>query len=229
MLVVEDDLVMRKVLRVALSSHGYEVVEAATGAQALAQMRSRCPDAMLLDLGLPDMDGVEVARLARAEYEFPIIVLSARNEEQQLVLALDSGASDYMTKPFREGELMARLRAALRPISDKLSRRELRVGDLRMLLIERCVFVAERDVPLTTKEFELLLVLAREAGRVVKHERLLSEVWGPTAVRDTQYLRVFIRQIRSKLEDEPSRPRRIVTALGIGYRLVPCDADVATS
>ena len=175
-LVVEDDMAMVKVLSVALRANGYDVAEAGTGQQALQKTETRTPDAMILDLGLPDMDGVEVATLVRETHELPIIVLSARNEEYQQIRALDAGANDYVTKLFREGELMARLRAALRRPVPLLERRELVLGALRIDALERRVYLGPREVELTRTQFKLLHVLARASGRVVTHQQLLREV-----------------------------------------------------
>lgn len=219
-LIVEDEAVMRRVLLLALDAHGYSVVEAVTGEQALTRVHDQPPDAVILDLGLPDMDGVAVARAVRDAHDLPIIVLSARNEEQEQIRALDAGVNDYVTKPFREGELMARVRAALRHGARLSARQEMVVGDIRIDAVERRVFLRDTEVELTPTEFKLLHLLAREAGRVVTHDKLLREVWGPAHVEDLQYLRVFMKQLRKKLEAESARPKRITTAPGIGYRLV---------
>jgi two-component system KDP operon response regulator KdpE len=218
-LLVEDDRDMRNVLRIALRGRGYDVVEAATGSQAMAKFREATPNVMILDLGLPDVDGVDVALNVRREHDLPIIVLSARGEEEQQIRALDAGANDYVTKPFREGELMARVRAALRYGPTGREYRELEVGDVRMDAVERRVFVKQVEVELTPTEFKLLHLLLREGGRVVTHRQLLCEVWGPSCSNEVQYLRVFMRQLRAKIEDNASRPKRIVTALGVGYRV----------
>jgi two-component system KDP operon response regulator KdpE len=218
-LLVEDDRNMRNILRLALQGRGYDVVEAATGSQALARFREALPNVMILDLGLPDVDGVDVARKVRSQHDLPIIVLSARNEEEQQIRALDAGANDFVTKPFREGELMARVRAALRYGSTAREHRELEVGDIRMDTVGRRVFVKQVEVELTPTEFKLLHLLVREGGRIVTHRQLLSELWGSSRSTEVQSLRVFMRQLRSKIEDNASRPKRIVTALGVGYRL----------
>jgi len=217
-LVVEDEDLMRRVLHVALRNQGYDVVEAATGAQALQRVRSRMPDAIILDLGLPDMDGVQVASHIREEHDVPIIVLSARGEEQHQIRALDAGANDYVTKPFREGELMARIRATLRIANQTPDRNTLRVGDLRMDVMQRRVFVRGVEVTLTPTEFKLLHLLASEAGRVLSHGHLLREVWGPSHIEELQYLRVYIKQLRQKIEEDPAQPQRLLTTPGVGYR-----------
>jgi two-component system KDP operon response regulator KdpE len=220
-LLVEDELVMRRVLQVALRSQGYAVAEAETGAQAIARVEAEPPDVVLLDLGLPDMDGVAVAGSIRLDHELPIIVLSARSDEQQQIRALDAGANDYVTKPFREGELMARVRAALRRESRRAERRDLVIGDLRVEPLARRVFLGDEEVALTPTEFKLLYLLAQERGRVVTHRQLLQDVWGPAHADEVQYLRVYMKQLRHKLEEDPARPKRLVTALGVGYRLIP--------
>ena len=218
-LLVEDDRDMRNVLQVALHGRGYEVVEAANGTQALAKFREAPPNLMILDLGLPDIDGVDVALNVRQRYELPIIVLSARGEEDQQVRALDAGANDYVTKPFREGELMARVRAALRYGPRAREYGELEVGDVRMDTVGRRVYVKDVEVQLTPTEFKLLHLLLCEGGRVVTHRQLLCGVWGASCSNEVQYLRVYMRQLRTKIEDNAARPRRIVTVLGVGYRL----------
>lgn len=218
-LIVEDERPMRRVLSVALRSQGYAVLEADTAGAALRSLCEHSPDVMILDLGLPDMDGVELASRVRQERQIPIIVLSARGEEQQQIRALDAGADDYVIKPFRQGELMARLRAALRRHNPPPERREISVGALRVDLEQRRTFVGEREVSLTPTEFKFLELLARQPGCVVTHEHLLREIWGQGHVEDVQYLRVYVKQLRRKIEDDPARPRRIVTALGVGYRL----------
>ncbi len=224
LLVVEDDTQMRNVVAHTLRSYGYDVKEAATGSDALSQIQSRTPDAMILDLGLPDIDGFVVTARVRQIYDFPIIVLSARDEEQQQVRALDSGANDYVTKPFREGELMARIRAALRRPVPALERREINIGDLRIDCTQRRLFVRGVEVPLTRTEFELLEVLARNADRVVTHRQLLRAVWGAEHSEEVHYLRVYVKLLRTKIERNPARPTRIVTTLGVGYRLVTVEA-----
>lgn len=218
-LVVEDDAPMRSVIALALRSHGYDVKEAASGADALDQVAARTPDAMILDIGLPDMDGFVVTSYVRRNHEFPIIVLSARGEEQHQIRALDTRANDYVTKPFREGELMARVRVALRRPVALLERRDLVVGDLRIEGVERRVFVADREIALSRTEFDLLDVLARNADRVMTHRQLLNAVWGAEHADEVHYLRVYIRALRAKVERDPSRPKRLLTALGVGYRL----------
>jgi two-component system KDP operon response regulator KdpE len=222
-LVVEDDAPMRNVIVLALRSHGYDVKEAATGADALSQVAARTPDAMILDIGLPDMDGFVVTSYVRRNHEFPIIVLSARGEEQHQIRALDTGANDYVTKPFREGELMARIRVALRRPVALLERRDLVVGDIRIEAVQRRVFLGDSEITLTRTEFDLLDVLARNADRVMTHRQLLQAVWVAERADEVHYLRVYIRALRAKIERDPSRPNRLLTALGVGYRLATRD------
>jgi two-component system KDP operon response regulator KdpE len=223
-LVVEDDAVMLGVLSVALKSHGYDVRAAASGGEALSEIRRKLPDAMILDLGLPDMDGFEVAARVRDRSELPIIVLSARGEEYSQIRALDEGANDYVTKPFREGELMARVRVALRRPVDRAARTQLVVGDVRIDELQQRVFVEEVEVEVTPTEFKLLQLLARHQDQVVTHQQLLREIWGAARVSEMQYLRVYVKQLRQKIEKDPSHPQRIRTALGVGYRLaVPAE------
>jgi two-component system KDP operon response regulator KdpE len=217
---VDDDSEMRGVIALALNAYGYDVSQAANGADALAEVRTRTPDAVILDIGLPDIDGFVVTTCIRREYELPIIVLSARAEEQHQVRALDSGANDYVVKPFREGELMARVRAALRRPIPLVERRDLTIGDLRLESLQRQVYLRGVEVRLTKTEYALLHVLARNVDRVVTHGQLLLAVWGPERVNEVQYLRVFIRALRDKLEADPAQPNRIMTVLGVGYRLV---------
>jgi two-component system KDP operon response regulator KdpE len=223
LLIVEDDAQMRGVLMLALRSHGYDVAAAETGRQALRAISARTPDAMILDLGLPDIDGIEVTTSVRREHQLPIIVLSARGEEEHQIRALDEGADDYVTKPFREGELMARIRAALRRRSAPREPDLITLGDLHVDALQQRVFVAGAEISLTPNEFKLLHLLARNADRVVTHKQMLREVWGPMRTDEIQYLRVYMKQLRQKLETGPARPRRIVTALGVGYRLIAGD------
>ncbi|HYQ14436.1 MAG TPA: response regulator [Polyangiaceae bacterium] len=219
-LLVEDDRDLRGVLRLALQGRGYDVLEAASGNQALARFREASPQLMIVDLGLPDIDGVDVTWRVRREHELPIIVLSARTEEAQQIRAFDAGANDYVTKPFREGELMARVRSALRYAPNARAQRELRVGAVRLDTLDRKVFVEDVEVEMTPTEFKLLHVLACDAGRVVTHRRLLGEVWG-AGCREVQYLRVYMRQLRNKIEADSARPKRLLTVLGVGYRFGP--------
>jgi len=183
-------------------------------------VHTRTPDAVILDIGLPDIDGFAVTARIRQGYELPILVLSASSEELQQIRAFDSGANDYVVKPFREGELMARVRAALRRPVPLVERRDLNVGDLRLESTQRRVYLHGAELKLTNTEYDLLHVLARNADRVVTHGQLLLAVWGPERLNAVQYLRVFVRALRDKLEEDPTQPRRITTVLGVGYRLV---------
>jgi two-component system, OmpR family, KDP operon response regulator KdpE len=220
-LVVEDEPQMRRFLRATLPGHGYRLVEAETGAQALVDAQTRAPDLILLDLGLPDLDGVEVTRRLREWSAIPIIVLSARGQEGDKIQALDAGADDYLTKPFGTGELLARMRVALRhnARTDEGGQSSFRTGDLKVDLAARRVFVGEREVHLTRNEYNLLAVLVKHAGKVLTHRQLLKEVWGPGSVDQHHYLRVYMGQLRHKLEEDAARPRYLVTETGVGYRL----------
>jgi len=221
-LVVEDEPQMRRFLKAALESHDYRPVEATTAREGRALASSHNPDVILLDLGLPDGDGIDVARDIRGWSRAPIIVLSARGREQDKVAALDAGADDYLTKPFGVGELMARLRVALRHAAqpaDGLPAPVIEIGDLRMDLERRQVSVGGAEVHLTPTQYKLLSTLARHAGKVLTHRRLLQEVWGPNVSEHTHYLRVYMTQLRHKLEADPARPRYLLTEPGVGYRL----------
>ena len=218
-LVVDDEPPIRRFLRVALEAQGYRVVEAATAQEAIAQAATRAPDLVLLDLGLPDLDGFEVVRRLREWSAMPVVVLSARGREDDKIRALDAGADDYVTKPFATGELLARMRAALR----RRARGDddaavVECGELRIDLGRRQVTVAGAEVRLTPIEYRLLVALARHAGRVLTHEHLLREVWGPGYTTQHHYLRVYMAQLRHKIEREPSRPRWLLTEPGVGYR-----------
>lgn len=222
-LVVEDDPALRTALLRALGDRGYATSSAPTGMAGLASVVDGHPDLVVLDLGLPDIDGFAVTAGIRRAHETPIIVLSARGEEQHQIRALDDGANDYVTKPFREGELMARIRAVLRRPIALSDRREIRCGDVHIDVGERRVFVRDAEVTLTMTEFKLLHLLAQADGCVVTHQQMLKAVWGPAYVHEVQYLRVYVRMLRQKLEEDPGQPRRLLTALGVGYRLVAAD------
>jgi two-component system KDP operon response regulator KdpE len=220
-LVVDDEPQVRRFLRLSLTAHGYRVLEAETGAAALVLAPAHVPDVVLLDLGLPDLDGVEVARRLRGWSAVPILVLSARGEELQKVSALDAGADDYLTKPFGFAELLARLRAALRRASRPGPGPEshFECGPLQMDLESRSVRLDGAEVHLTSIEYKLLATLVQHAGRVVTHRQLLESVWGPHGSRQTHYLRVYMTHLRHKLEPDPMRPRLFETEIGVGYRL----------
>jgi two-component system KDP operon response regulator KdpE len=220
-LVVDDEPPIRRLLRNTLAVQDYRVVEAATGKEALDAARREKPDLVVLDLGLPDSDGLDIIRELRARSPIPIVVLSSRGDEKGKVAALDLGADDYVTKPFGIEELMARIRTALRHrLQEQGSRPIFRSGDLGVDLVHRRVSVGEREVKLSPKEYDILQQLVIHAGKVLTHRHLLQEVWGGAESGDVQYLRVFIRQLRQKLEADPERPRHIVTEPGVGYRLM---------
>lgn len=220
-LLIEDEPQMRRFLRAALESHDYRLVEATTSREGLAQATSRNPDVILLDLGLPDGDGIDLARRIREWSVTPIVVISARGKEQDKVAALDAGADDYLTKPFGTDELLARLRVALRHAARVAAPAEpvFSVGELRVDLAARRVFVGSSEVHLTPTEYKLLTVLVRNAGKVVTQRQILKEVWGPNAVEHTHYLRVYMAQLRHKIEQDPTRPHHLQTEVGVGYRL----------
>ena len=218
-LVVDDEPQIHRFLSVALTAAGYEVATAETGAEALRQAATAAPDLIVLDLGLPDRDGKDVLREIRQFSQVPVIILSARDREQEKIEALDLGADDYVEKPFGIGELTARLRAALRHKATK-SEPALRIeiDGVVMDFDRRLVTRDGAPIKLTPKEYDLLAILFRNAGRVVTHRQILSAVWGPTHIEDTQYLRVFIGQLRAKIERDPTSPRIVKTEPGVGYR-----------
>lgn len=225
-LLIEDELPMRRLLRAAFSNGPYELIEAASARDGLAQAASRNPDLVLLDLGLPDGDGIEVTRRLREWSTRPIIVLSARGQERDKVSALDAGADDYLTKPFSVPELMARMRVALRHATRTGGVPEEPVfacGDLVIDRGRRRVTMRGEEVHLTPTEYRLLLTLARYAGRVLTHRQLLREVWGPGRVGQDHYLRVYMAQLRAKLERDPARPEYFRTEPGVGYRMREAD------
>ena len=219
-LIVEDDPGIRNVLRVLLAAANYRVVEAESAARGEIEARSHKPDVLIVDLGLPDRDGLDVIRSVRGWSAVPIIVLSARTNEEQKIAALDVGADDYVTKPFGAAELLARVRAALRrTVTGALPTTQIHLGKLVIDLARRELRGAAPQVHLTPLEYRVLENLAREPGTIVKQERLIREVWGPAQLGDTRGLRVCIRNLRAKLEPDPARPRYIITEAGLGYRL----------
>lgn len=221
-LAIEDEAQVARFLRASLTSHGFRLVEATTGVQGLAEAAARVPDLILLDLGLPDLDGVEVARRLREWTAVPILVLSARGQERDKIEALDAGADDYLTKPFGIGELLARIRVALRHAEragGTAQAAEFSLGQMRVDFAARRVFFRGAEVHLTPIEYRLLGVLVRNVGKVVTQRQLLKEVWGPGSVSQNHYLRVYMANLRGKLEEEPARPRYFVTEAGVGYRL----------
>ena len=223
-LVIEDEKPIQRFLRASLLSEGYRVVEAETGQQGLTMALAQPPDLVILDLGLPDMDGLRIIEELRSWSQIPIIILSARDQEKDKVTALDRGADDYLSKPFGVGELLARLRVALRHqarLSDQPASDASRfsVGDLLVDLEVRHVFVRGQEVRLTPIEYRLLITFIQHAGKVLTHRFLLKEVWGPGHVEETHYLRVSTAALRRKLETDPARPRYLLTEQGVGYRL----------
>ena len=221
-LVVDDEQPIRKFLRTSLTAHEHEVIEAANATDGIALAAERKPDLILLDLGLPDMDGLTVTRRLREWSNTPIVVLSARQQETDKIDALDAGADDYLTKPFGVGELLARIRVALRhtlPTGNGNGEVVFTTGDLRVDIEKRQVFVGAEDVHLTPTEYKLMLLLVQHAGKVVTQQQLLKAVWGPAYLDESQYLRVYMGQLRRKLESDPARPKYLITEPGVGYRL----------
>jgi two-component system KDP operon response regulator KdpE len=218
-LIIEDEPPIRRFLRASLNGEGYRLNEASSGAEALRVAAEQPPDLVILDLGLPDIDGQEVLRRLREWLTAPIIVLSARDQELQKIKALDSGADDYVTKPFGIGELLARIRTAIRHANQGSGDSPaFFLGDLRVDLAAHRVFRRDEEVHLTPLEFKLLVTLIRHSGKVLTHRFLLREVWGPQDSQENHYLRVFVAGLRKKLEDDSTRPRYILTEQGVGYR-----------
>jgi two-component system KDP operon response regulator KdpE len=220
-LVVDDDPQIHRFLGPALEAAGYEPVRAETGAAGLAVIANRPPEAVILDLGLPDMDGKEALQRAAAFYDGPILILSARDREMEKIESLDLGAVDYVEKPFHVGELLARVRVAMRQRLSQIGARPVvRAGDIEIDLVKRLVSRGGEPVRLSPREYDLLAKLVEAGGRVVTHRQLLAAVWGPANVEDVQYLRVFMGHLRQKLEPDPSAPRYLITESGVGYRFV---------
>jgi two-component system KDP operon response regulator KdpE len=221
-LVIDDEPQIHRFLGPALEAAGYEPLRADTGAEGLAAIARRPPDAVVLDLGLPDMDGKEALTRARAFYEGPILILSARDMEIEKIDALDQGADDYVEKPFHVGELLARLRVAMRHALNRAGAAPvIRSGDVEIDLIKRLVTRGGVQVHLSPREYDLLARLAEGGGKVMTHRQLLTAVWGPANAEDIPYLRVFVGHLRQKLEADPANPKRIVTESGVGYRFMP--------
>jgi two-component system KDP operon response regulator KdpE len=221
-LVIEDEPQIQKFLRATLSAHGYRVNEATSGKQGLVLAAQQPPELVILDLGLPDMDGLDVTRELRTWTAVPIVVLSARGQDEDKVAALDAGADDYLTKPFSVAELAARLRVALRHVArlnDGAAESVFTIGELKVDLGKRLVSVHGAIVHLTPTEYRLLTTLVRHGGKVLTHQMLLKEVWGPSDESEVQYLRVYMAQLRQKLEADPAQPRYLITEPGVGYRL----------
>jgi len=222
LVVIEDDPQIRRFLRTGLSAEPFRIFEAETGKAGLVEAATRKPDLVILDLGLPDIDGVDVVARLREWYTRPIIILSARSNEQEKIKALDAGADDYLTKPFGVGELMARIRVALRHTARQDAGNEtvFAFGDVKVDLAARRVFRAQAEVHLTPNEYRLLTTLIRHAGKVCTHRQLLAEVWGPSHVEHGHYLRIYMAQLRQKLEVDSTHPRYLRTEVGVGYRLL---------
>ncbi|MFY9261719.1 MAG: response regulator [Gallionella sp.] len=221
LVIIEDEIQIRRFLRTTLASQGYQIIEAETGKQGLGEAALRKPDLIILDLGLPDMDGVDVVKTIRHWSDVPIIILSARSQEHDKISALDAGADDYLVKPFAAGELLARIRVALRHVSVTTSTPEgiFAVDALKVDLVHRKVTVNDTEVHLTPIEYRLLTALIKHAGKVLTHQFLLKEVWGANYTERAHYLRIYMGTLRHKLEQNPARPRFLLTEVGVGYRL----------
>jgi two-component system KDP operon response regulator KdpE len=219
-MIIDDEPQMRRLLQVALSAHGYEIRGAETGREGIDQTTVFHPDLIVLDLSLPDLDGIEVIKQLREWTQTPVIILSVREQEGDKIAALDAGADDYVTKPFSMGELLARIRTALRHAAGAGDEPVLNFGGLVIDMTRRYVAVDGREVKLTPTEYELLRVLTVNAGKVLTHRQLMRTVWGPSYEQETNYLRVYIRQLRQKIELDSARPRHIITEPGVGYRLI---------
>jgi two-component system KDP operon response regulator KdpE len=226
-LVIEDEPPLQKLLRVTLAASGYQVIESATAANALIQAATIQPELVILDLGLPDMDGLEVIRQIREWSSMPIIVVTARGKEQDKVVALDAGADDYLTKPFSVAELLARVRVVLRHLATLKpgsAITQIRFGKIEIDLGKREVLRAGERLQLTPTEYRLLTTLVKNSGKVMTHAQLLKEVWGPGSTHEHHYVRVFMNQIRQKIEDDPGSPRHLLTETGVGYRFDDTDS-----
>lgn len=217
-LIIDDEVQILRLLEITLSANGYKVSEASTGKEGLTLAATRHPGLIILDLGLPDSDGIEILKKLREWYQKPIIILSVRNSEDDIVKALDNGANDYITKPFHSGELMARIRVAIRQGEGNADVPILEFGSLHIDLANHIVRKNDQIIKLTSTEFSLLALLAKNEGRVLTHQFILKEVWGMGYIEQTQYLRVFMAQLRKKVEDDPAKPKLLNTESGIGYR-----------
>lgn len=217
-LIIDDEVQIRRLLEITLSSNGYKIIEASTGQGGIMLAASQQPGLIILDLGLPDTDGLDVMNILREWYLKPIIILSVRNSEEDIITALDSGASDYLTKPFRTGELLARVRVAFRQSTGISENPVLEFGTLTIDLTNHTVRKNNELIKLTSIEFSLLALLAKNEGRVLTHKYILKDIWGMGYLEQTQYLRVFIAQLRKKIEDDPTKPKLLNTESGIGYR-----------
>lgn len=219
-LIIDDELQIRRLLEITLSSNGYKVIQSSTGKEGLVDAATHHPALIILDLSLPDIDGQDLLKKLRDWYSKSIIILSVRNSEVDIIKALDNGANDYLTKPFRAGELLARIRAALRLTDTRQDLSVLEFGTLHIDLVNFQVKKNNEHIKLTATEFSLLSLLAKNQGRVLTHQFILKEVWGYGYTEQTQYLRVFVAQLRKKIEDNPSKPTLLITESGIGYRFV---------
>lgn len=219
-LIIDDEVQIRRLLRISLEANGYRVFEAVNGQSGLAEAAQRRPEIVVLDLGLPDMDGIEVLKRLREWSNVPVIVLSVRDREDDKIAALDNGADDYLTKPFSTGELLARLRVAQRHAQPPLDTAVFQTGRLEVDLTSRTVKVKGIAIKLTATEYALLQLFVRHAGKVLTHRQILKEVWGPTYVDQTHYLRVYMTHLREKIEEHPSEPELLITESGVGYRLM---------
>jgi two-component system KDP operon response regulator KdpE len=217
-LIIDDEVQIRRLLEITLSANGYKISEASTGKEGLTLAATGQPFLIILDLGLPDADGIEILKKLREWYEKPIIVLSVRNSEEDIIRALDSGANDYLTKPFRTGELLARIRVVARQSQGPKDDPCFNFGSLSVDLANHTIRKNQELVKLTSTEFSLLALLVKNEGRVLTHQYILKEIWGFGYIDQTQYLRVFIAQLRKKIEDDPAKPKYLITESGIGYR-----------
>jgi two-component system KDP operon response regulator KdpE len=222
-LIIDDEMQIRRLLRAGLESNGYRTSEAATGQEGIAQAAQHPPDVIILDLGLPDMDGVTVLKRLREWTQVPVIVLSVRDREDDKIAALDNGADDYITKPFGTRELLARLRVAQRHSQPVSGTAIFRTAELEVDLTARVVKLRGKEVKFTATEYALLRLFVQHAGKVLTHHQILREVWGPNYIEQTHYLRVYMAHLREKLENEPSKPTLLITEPGVGYRLVAKD------
>ena len=217
-LIIDDELQIRRLLEITLSANGYDIIQSVNGRDGLVDAATHHPALIILDLGLPDIDGQVILKKLREWYTKPVIVLSVRSSEEDIITALDNGANDYLTKPFRSGELLARIRAVIRAGENKTDSAILEFGSLSIDMVNHTVRKNKELIKLTSTEYMLLCLLAKNSGRVLTHQYILKEVWGYGYIEQTQYLRVFIAQLRKKIEDNPSKPTLLITESGIGYR-----------
>lgn len=219
-LIIDDEPQIRKLLKISLESQDYKVLEASTGNAGMQMAANHAPDLIILDLGLPDGDGHKILSEIRQWFDKSIIILSVQNSEEDIIKALDNGATDFLAKPFRTGELLARIRSSIRLNQKNESEPLISTGDLEIDLSKRTVLRKQEEVRLTSTEYNLLAILSKNQGKVLTHSYILKEIWGFGAQKETQYLRVFIAQLRKKLEDNPNRPTHIITQSGVGYRFI---------